>query len=453
MSGYVLKQAFLHRNRFEGQRDEGTSGSFDILRAVAEINIYESIFVAYLTGSVVIADTSALSSTINFQGQETIRLVWNVGDVEYDRTFYVYGVSAAVRGDNDTSQTYVLQIIEEHAYLSAFKHMRGSSVGNIADIIANTLSSKLDMDMEGVEFEQADQSVRVTENNRTPLELCEWLVERATSLYGEPMFLYSSITGGIAFRSLGTMMMDFPWEENEPFILTSLPAASVAETRRHELNQILTISVPENDDIIAVARSGALKSQYYSVDPFSRSVDTVEFSAIAHFEAKKEAGRTLYPNTMFDDHFDINGTKIVDMDSTFASQINTSGMYDGALAYDEERDPSKHRVKISRTSDLVLLEKDRFDIVVYGDRFGDTAGKVRAVGTTVDLIVPKTQPSYTASSHTVDQKRSGKFLITHMRHIFDPLTDDYTIACTVARIGTPDDINSRTREENEHRPT
>lgn len=431
----------LLRNRYEGQ-DSEPSGQYNLLQAVLEFNIFESLDVPYLTGNVVINDSSALGSELNFQGQERLRIVWEVDGVSHDKTFIVYAMSAQVKGMSDQVSTYVLELIEEHGFLSYFKRLKGYRSGNIADIISNLFVSELDIDEADLVLSPPAQTVQVLDNNRTPLGIAHWLVQRATNDVGEPMFLYSTLNGGIRLRGLSEMAADFPLAD-QTFALTQ-PSAPFAQTEIISRQRILGVTFHDNDDMIEAARTGALRSTYFSIDPFKRTVQTTEFDAITHFENRKEVGSTLYPYSQFDENFTVQGKNIREFSSVYCSRIDTSGGFGEFKSYAEEIEADGNRAKISRESDTELLYRESFEITVNGHLFGSTE-EHRTVGTVINIFIPKDQPSYQSGNDTADLRRSGKFLIMKSRHKFI-LEGDYHITHHIGRLGIPDDINDPNRD-------
>lgn len=459
MSEFRLRSAEIIRRRYDGQEEDVEAGGrYDVLTAIVEINLFESIFKPYMTGSIAMVDSSAFSSIINFQGQEIINLQWSVGDKEFNRSFYIYGVKSQDKSQSGTTSTLVLGIIERHGYLSKFMRMDGSRAGNVSSIIGSIFN---DMGVTKFASENAHQSMRIMENNRTPIEIIQWLTDRATGATGEPMFVYATMpvddedrfAPNVKMRSLGTMLNDHPWEDDEVFRYTSVSGDAFPRFERDNL-LIWNVNMLEHDDVMVLADRGALHSTYINIDPFTRSVDYTDFNAQTHFENKKQNGSNIYEYPMFDFNFRIDSNDdsltVANMPSTYVSGVNVSGAFADYPAYNEEPNVSDQVMRISRESDLSMLEREVMDVHIWGYHIavGDSE---RGVGTTIALAVPKDQPSYTPSANVEDKKRSGRFLIKSIRHQMNNINNDYYTICRVARTDSPDPINSRDR--NEQRPT
>lgn len=418
----------------------------DITNIVVECSLFESLYLPYVSGKILIADSSAVSSVMNFQGQERITMSLTVQDKVLTKDFIVHNVSRQTKSVSDSSSTYLLELLEEHAYLSYFKKIRSAYSGNISEIIRQVFENELNT---VVDIEESNQRIKALGVNRSPLAFSLWLRDRATSEFGEPMFLYSTLKEGMKMRSLGTLMNA---AQNRPLSNTSfrysqVPYGEIEDRFLHEASIIESIVIEDNNDMILIAREGALKTKYIHFDPLTGEHGTKDFNSIENFENRRENGRTLYDHTLFDDNFEIGGEKIQDLPSTFKSQINTTKMFgDDIKAYDED-DIDFQIFKVSRHSDMVLLDRERFDITIPGFHMLGHEGHT-TIGTLIDIKVAKDQPATIDSSEDIilDKKRSGLFLITDVRHTFT-IDAGYKASLSVARIATPDPINDPNREE------
>ena len=459
-SGFEITSAIISRRRFNNA-DENVQLEWDVLGAVLEVNLFESIFEPVMTGSVALVDSSALGASINFQGQEILDLSWRVGEKNYSKRFYIYTVTATNKDVSTQSSTMVLGIIERHGYLDQFKYLDRTSTGDVGSIIAELLG-ELGAGID--EIDQSDQVMRIMHNNRKPMGLVRWLCNRATTSKGEPMFCYSTLDKNtsdtnpeepnIKFRSLGTMMEDHPWRGGEDFIYTVVPS-SEEDRFMPEQYRIQAMDIPENDNIFDMANSGVLNSTYFNIDPFARRINSVNHDARTHLESRgvDTAGAT---GTQFDDNFyvDDENNPVSGMSSIFVSGINTTSLFSGDVhGYNEESDYTKHRNRLSRESDIMLLGKQRFSVTVPGFLFG-YSDQERGVGTTVSLKVPKDQPAHTTDIYSLDYKRSGKFLIMNKRHIMKRVSAEYHVVLEVGRPQSDDNVNDPTRwnTDREQRP-
>ena len=459
-SGFEILSASIIRRRF--REDVEDQYDWDVLGSLIEVSLFESIFEPVMSGNVVLIDTASLASSINFQGQEIFNLQWRVGEKNYNKTFYIWSVSAQDKDRSTQSSSLVLNIIERHGYIDQFKYLNSSSAGNVGQIIASLLD-EVDAGLDDVVV--SDHNMRIMHNNRNPLDIVRWLAKRATNSIGEPMFCYSTLDKrtsdttseepNIKFRDLSTMMDTNPWTQDQTFIYTVTPAAPDADRFMPEQYRIIGLSIPENDNIFVVAQSGAMRSTYFNIDIFNRSIDYVQHDGRTHFETRTGESRDGVRGTQYDENFDLGDNNYVaEMDSIFVSGINNTGMFsDRFCGYNEEPDYIKHAKRLSRESDLVMIEKQRFTIMTPGFLFGADDVE-RGVGTCINIAVPKDQPAYNSDINSLDAKRSGKFLIINQRHVMRRVESQYTVTMEIGRPDTEDNVNDpdRVRTSREQRP-
>lgn len=451
-TNFSITSAIIQRKRFAGQGDDITQ-QWDVRQSVVEVNLYESIYEPVMTGKVVILDTSSLGAAINFQGQEIFNLEWRVDETSYSRSFYVFSVTNQVKSTNTTTSSLVLHIIERHGYHSMFRRLNGTKAGEIGNII-DALLSEVDSGLS--ESDESIQQIRIMENNRTPLEIVSWLTERATNDIGEPMFTYSTLHpdtspngANIKFRSLRTMMRDHPWEDDFKFVYSMVPSTSTEEAVVRDRQRIHAVHIGENDNIFDLAQGGGISSRFFYMDLTNRLQDSTQFNSEIHFENRQNSGSAGEDRfSMTDSFFSINDeeadTRVSVMDSLYVSGINNTGMFDGYRGYNEETQYDNHKFKISRESDLLMLDREKFTITLPGYHFGATDDE-RGAGTTINIEIPKDQPVLRDEQFSVDQKRSGRFLIMNARHIMNNGTNTYTVVLDIGRPDTPDDINNSER--------
>jgi hypothetical protein len=466
-SGFDFHAARIIRRRFtpaDNVSDEADV-TWDVLGAILEVNLYESIFEPVMTGEVALVDSASLGASINFQGQEILNLQWVVGEKVYNKDFYIYSVASQTKDPRSHTSTLVLNIIERHGYLDQFKFLNASSAGDISTVIDDVLQR---VGASLTETSPADRTIRILHNNRNPLEIVRWLAKRATNTAGEPMFCYSTLDKSgnleartrpiIKFRSLADMMDVYEWNDDERFVYTQVPSGPGEDPFLRDQYKILGIHIPENDNIFKLAQAGAMRSAYYNIDPYTRQVNYSIHDGQTHFEGRRSEiaanEGTQYDTNFYMDEGNADENTVAKLESSFFSGINTTSMFtDGYKGYNEETDPERHAKRIARESDILMMEKQSFTIMVPGYLFGAT-GLDRGVGTTMEIMIPKDQPSHTPSGNEVDAKRSGRFLIINKRHIMKRVTSEYTLSIDVGRPDTPDNVNDSTRyrSEREQRP-
>ena len=434
-TSYQLDEVILTSPRLDEER------GVDISNIVVEINLYENIELPYVAGDITIADSANLTSIIKFNGQEKVTIRLAV-DEQYplEREYVVYALRYQGKSINDNSSLLVLSIMEEHAFISHFKRLSWRYGGNARDIVRSVLTSDLGLDPDGTKLRSFDgeepvQSFNFLVPNWTPMKFIDTVTRRSTTDIGEPFFCYSSLREGVVFRSLAELLTSAPTNPNEPYKYTQVARTTdLVEEKR----VILTAVFPESDNSVRLARQGALGMRYFVVDPFDPAKnDDAKFTIVDHFNRKKEAGTTLNAFTPYDEEFTIgDDERLHDLESQFYSQVNTSLSYGETRGFDEEPDVGAHLRRVSRMSDVSVLDKERYEIGIPGYTLLDSDANT-SIGRVISVIMTSNLPavSDTPSEEIMDDKRGSVgalFLVRKCRHSFD-VKNQYKATLEISR--------------------
>lgn len=414
----------------------------EISNITAEINLYESLFLPYISGNIIIGDTSNLMSLVNFNGQERIRIRVSVNpDSAIEREFIVYSVQYQGKAANDHASVISLSIIEEHGYFSNFKRLSWAYGGNASTIIKTVLQDELGLSINDklANFDSAEeplQSFEFVVPNWSPLKFTDALVKRATTTRGEPYFLFSSLKDGVLLRSLSEMLTSTPTNMHEPYKYTQVHSTvDVFEEKR----VIYTVNFPESDNSIKLAKDGALGMTMFNVDPFDPSKTTSgDFRFVDHFARKQAEGTILNKYTPYDENFTIgpDSSSLHELNSAYYSEVNPSLSFGSKKAFGEEEDIAKHLHKVRRQSDVSIMEKERYEITIPGLTMLEQDSNT-SIGKVINILMTSNLPliSDTPTEDVLDSKRGSLgslFLITRCRHRFG-VDNQYVASLEITR--------------------
>ena len=177
---------------------------YDVKSQIIELNIYESLENAFLSGTISIIDDKGLYDIINFDGTERIKIeIAGMGenvDPVFERTFIMTGIDNMIKA-KDNASVFVFGLLDEHAYVSEVQRLRNSYRGTLSDIIAKISAQSLDKDIDVSYTLDGNQEIidsvqtemRVIVPNLPPLEAMQWLLSRATTKTGSPFYLWSTV--------------------------------------------------------------------------------------------------------------------------------------------------------------------------------------------------------------------------------------------------------------------
>ena len=167
----------------------------DLARVISEINIFEHVDKPFLTGNILFNDNAGLYNEVNWQGTETLSLTIRTdqsGDFTINRVFRITNVKQSIKS-NDNNETFLMEFIDEYAWLSSTINVNKAYQGKCKDIVTNIISDNLGIEVMSQNKPDAYKDMRVLIPNMSPLQAAMWIKDRARDVYGSPYFLYASI--------------------------------------------------------------------------------------------------------------------------------------------------------------------------------------------------------------------------------------------------------------------
>ena len=392
----------------------------NITNSCPEVNIYEDIKLPYLTGTIAVIDTAGIGS-LQFGGTEKIilKLQNNTDAKVVTKEFVIYQVTDHKRQENGMVVSFILHIMETHGYQNHFRHVSRVYDTNHSHIIRSICATDLDVDIGDMDI--AYQSSKLIVPNLRPLQACQWILDQTTTSEGKPFFFYSSLKEGLHLKSLESLY------DSENVLNTSFTLRPAGVSNFNDnANQILSHVQKSNDRIIDAQHTGILDALRCTVDPFKNEVRYFDYSHREYHENKEpELG---YDGLPYDKNFEIRG-------QAFVTTLNTSLSFgDESTAYEEETELADYRLGLNSKADKYFLDKSCSEIVVNGwHMFSQDINT--SIGRVIDINIPITSPQTTEVSvdEMIDQKYSGKFLVTAVRHKFSVHTNNYVCSLGLKR--------------------
>jgi|11_taG_2_1085331.scaffolds.fasta_scaffold00732_7 hypothetical protein len=392
----------------------------NITNSCPEVNIYEDINLPYLTGTIAVIDSAGIGS-LQFGGTEKIilKLQNNTDAKVVTKEFVIYQVTDHKRQENGMVVSFIIHIMETHGYQNHFRHVSRVYDTNHSNMIRSICATDLDVDIGDMDISY--QSSKLIVPNLRPLQACRWILDQTTTSEGKPFFFYSSLKEGLHLKSLESLYDS----ENVLNTSFSLRPAGVSDFNDNA-NQILSHVQKSNDRIIDAQHTGILDALRCTVDPFKNEVRYFDYSHREYHENKEpELG---YDGLPYDKNFEIRG-------QAFVTTLNTSLSFgDESTAYEEETELADYRLGLNSKADKYFLDKSCSEIAINGwHMFSQDMNT--SIGRVIDINIPITSPQTTEVSidGMIDQKYSGKFLITAVRHKFSVHTNNYVCSLGLKR--------------------
>lgn len=386
--------------------------ALDISLNVSEISLFEAINQPYVSGQIMIADSSNISNHVNFMGQEYIDIeMFDTANTQFiKKRFVITGLQRQAKA-NDHSSVLVLSFIEEHVIASEITRISKTFEGK-PEVVAATILSEIN---KSARFDTSFQdAIRyVAPYTHKPLDMARLMVSKASSINGAPFFLYSSLyEENLIIESLETMLSGNK-VYNKTFNYGVASGNSVGLDLDTSGRQIRTMSIANNEENTRMFKHGAYGSQYLWLD----TNKTIPTELRYRYNESIEKMPKINGAVNYDGSFTVNEVPFHEGVSDVMSTVTTCSLFDGILSLDEQLVSDDHMKRAEANAIKASLGKSQMDITIPGLHL---IGANQVTGRMVDVYVPKNQVVIDTNNvdQVSDKKLSGSYLVFGTRHQF-----------------------------------
>ena len=384
------------------------AGPIDISSIFVEINIFDSLLLPVINGSVSIIDSVGLSSKLIFDGSEAILI--NIAKdadsdiAEFKRSFRIYKQTNR-QNENQSTESYILHFCSDELLFSDQQRINQSYTGKYSDIVEKILINYLKVrenNLGGI-YENSIGLRKVVIPNLRPLEAIEWCTKRAVDIRNSPNFMFWQNLVGFNFASLSTLLTQ------EDILQISFGIKNKKDGNPFsEMGGARSLEVITQNDALEKTRSGVNAGKFVGFDPVTRTYATRNISYADHYTSMEHGNEApnfssiqnrdkAYNDRMFDSKKTLS---IFGAPRKFSNYIKTNQPDMITNNQDQEN------VIFQRTAILKNLMGKKLKLVMPGN-FQLTSGFNVSVST----------PSFGVDNDEEDPTLSGKYLITATRHI------------------------------------
>ena len=250
------------------------SGTVDIQKIYEEINIFDSLFLPVINGTILISDSIGLSNKLLFDGSESILIEIGKDEdsdiVTYKKAFRIYKQTNR-KNSNQNSESYILHFVSDELFFSDQQRITQSYKGTYSEIVERIMFDYLKVPKNnlGGLYDQTYGLRKVVIPNLKPLEAIEWCSKRAVNEKVSPNYLFFQNVSGYNFVSL-SRLLTLP----EIIDLKFEPKNSSDQDPIDELSGVKYFEVVKQDDSIEKIRSGINAGKFIGFDPVTRGLAT-----------------------------------------------------------------------------------------------------------------------------------------------------------------------------------
>lgn len=432
-SQYKITRAFI-TSEFMGGSSE--SQRINVNSSIVELIFYESLEKAYISGQIAISDDQGFVDAISFSGTERLFIEMASEDPSLEpimsRSFIMTSIDQSIKS-NDAGQAsiYVFTIIDEHALRSKTnkisRSITDSLENEISKICANDLKKNIDI---SYLYPSIQNNVKVLIPYMHPLEACEWLRDRATTVNGCPLFLYASIHDtNLRLGSLDKMLEQDPWNKKLPYLYSP---ANVKQTEdrspAHRTMQVQTMRTAKMQNTMKQLMAGGIGAVYNNTNLNTGQVRSQHFD-VSKVVRKLKMNEVLpkgKQQNVYPEFFMLENDNefLHDKDAKIYHQITSTGTYGTWKSYHDEMKPGSFTTKVGNYAIRNMLLKNMFEVTVPG------AGFIVSKASVGDIVTINTlsDDGDNTTRATFDKLRSGDFLIYNVRHTFKNTRHDVVMS-------------------------
>ena len=387
------------------------AGSIDITSIFEEINIYDSMFLPVISGTIMIRDSVGLSGKLLFDGSESILMDIskdaNSDIAKFKKAFRIYKQSNR-KNDNQTSESSILHFVSDELLFSDQQRVNQSYETTYSGVAEKILQNYLKVppsNLGGI-YEPTSGLRKIVVPNLRPFDAIEWCAKRALDKNGSPNYVFFQNLVGYNFASLSTLLtqqeiLDIKFEVKNQTGKNSLD----------EISSARSLEVLAQNDTIEKTRSGVNAGKFIGFDPMTRSFASKNISFGDHYSGMKHGNDNPNFTSMQNRDGQLN-------DAAFESKKVVS-LFGTARQYSEyikKNDPtsiskieSQESYIFQRKAILQNLMAKRLKLVMPGN-FQLTSGF------NVNVIAPSFSVKLRGDSND-DPSLSAKYVIVATRQI------------------------------------
>jgi len=424
----------------------------DLSLAYTTLSLFEDIFSSSMSGLVVVADTNNILMNLPVTGQDYLSMKIVTPSLEkspIDYTQTVFAVNKIdTRVDADGTQVFQLHFISPELLRNERVRISKSYESTISNMVYDALNNAKYINTNKEIFLEETKGIRkIVVPNSHPFDFIKKLAREAESKeYNSPHYLFYENIFGIHFRSIESLYRQ-----------ASIGSYHAGDLGFHiteggkieeEYARVLDYSIDSNNDTLANVVGGMLASKIITHDIVQKKYDINRHDYFQDFYKYK---RVNYNSTMKDNpiysevpldtfgnnlgNFDESRIHLHPTSTVSAVQVGSLGLpeYVGgkdASHYTSDNESLYESNAISRT---LLSRQAKFMELNAGTSINmQIKGNTTiACGDIVEFDMPIVGNSHGKGDS--DIYYSGRYLISKLRHIFQPSSNNHEIALTLVK--------------------
>lgn len=399
------------------------AGSIDVSGIYEELNLFDSLLMPVMSGSILIRDSVGLSGKLLFDGSETILIDIAKDDrsdiASFRKAFRIYKQSDR-KAEGLNNELFILNFVSDELIFSDQQRITQSFEGTYSKVVEKILVDYLkvpDNQIGGI-FEPTTGIRSLVIPNLKPLDAIEWCAKRAVDLNQAPNYMFFQNLVGYNFVSLSKLLT-----QEDLLNVRFEPKNQTKSSALLEISSARALEVIAQTDMIEKTRSGVNAGQFIGFDPLTRTTAKKQIGFADVFNSMKHANDN--PNqSVITNRAGVSATEAYDAKKTMASMDAAKQL----SSYIKKMDPTSiskidniENWLFQRKAIINNLMSKRVKLAMPGN-FQLTSGF------NINLEAPNFGKKEKGGDND-DPSLSGKYIIVAARHIIGYDKHETVIEC------------------------
>ena len=397
-----------------------TGEIYDIMEIVEEINVFENIYTASISGDIVIKDTTNIVKNFPIIGEERLILKLQTPQaspkpettIDYTLSpLIIYKINSQY-GTGETAQVISLQFGSVEGFRNQTSRVSQSYSGVPSTIVEKILRDENYLrSKKTFYFEPTANNAKMIFPNIRPFKCIKHLsnISNSSLNNSSPSYLFYETTKGYHFRTYDSMCREEPkfyFRENVGGQLNEKGVGNV----QLELDSLVNYQRVSSKDTVKNLNSGMISSKLITHDVYNKRLDLYKYDYLSNFD------RDIHPDNgestpiISQAKDPDNGKGLTDHEDTKLFVVSTASGY----SFSEGENYPYQSDNLNQTLQRKSARKQQFEngsilnIEVNGQTFIQAGDKISLeIGATSAITDDKE-----------DKQLSGNYIVTHLRHTF-----------------------------------
>ena len=436
-----ILEVSIRSERFQDNKNLYISGTENAASVGVELEIYENIYMPYLTGNILIQDDTDIYRVAEIKGTERVHVRFKSPetDIQIEKVFIISNVEKIIKVNDKMSQL-LLELVEDHGYFNELQTINKSYRGTGVEIIEKILADNTNKSIRaGYYKEPIQKEMKYIVPWQTPYTAISTVLNFITTENSMPYFFFSSLVSDQLILTDMESILERPSFNSEfkyPFTYSQGQLSTPVSLEYETFN--ITNHVAENlHDTLAMAQIGAIGSDFSGIDTLSGDEVNIRIDMKQEFEKLADAEiynlkQSRYPiDTLF---------RIDEKQEQFITDYNSKKY--SVLAntpYDDVNglvpDYLTSRQVVVKNNYLKHLANNSYSITVPGLVFA-VRNIDRSVGHQINVSGLR-EGDEPKSAMIEDERKSGDFIMLAKKHVFNLIDETHNCVISIGRLTEP----------------